>query len=63
MKRTLCMGMVLLSVGFSSGSGFCDSSLLKPGKSPTDPSVLPAATAQTEKAISQVMMDKLKCGR
>lgn len=62
MKYSLWFLISSLALTVSSGSGFCDSGSVKPpgvGKSPTDTTVLPAATTQTEKAISQVMMDKL----
>ncbi|CUS34259.1 polysaccharide biosynthesis/export family protein [Candidatus Nitrospira nitrificans] len=57
--RFLIISLVLV---VSSGSGFCDSGVVKPdaGKLPADiPPPLPATTTQTEKAISQAMMDKL----
>ncbi|MFZ1805047.1 MAG: polysaccharide biosynthesis/export family protein, partial [Nitrospira sp.] len=54
----LTISLVLL---VSSGSGFCDSGLVKPdaGKLPTDIPIVPSTTTQTEKVISQAMMDKL----
>lgn len=44
-----------------SGSGFCESGPSKPdaGKSPTDIPMLSTTVLQTEKAVSQAMMDKL----
>lgn len=62
MKYSLWFFIISLMLAVSSGSGFCDSSLVKPpatGKSQTDNTMLPVTTPQTEKAISQVMMDKL----
>lgn len=62
MKYSLWFLISSLTLTVGSGSGFCDSGSLKPpgvGKSPTDTTILPAATSQSEKAISQVMMDKL----
>ena len=62
MKYSLWFFIISLMLAVSSGSGFCDSSSVKPpatGKSPTDNTMLPVTTPQTEKAISQVMMDKL----
>ena len=61
MKYSLWFLIISLTLAVSADSGFCDSSLVKPpaaGKSQTDNTMLPT-TPQTEKAISQVMMDKL----
>lgn len=62
MKYSLWVLFISLALAVSSSPGFCDSGSVKPsgaGKLPTDTTVLPAATPQTEKAISQVVMDKL----
>src|SRR5690349_22595299 len=62
MKYPLWLPTIAVALAVSSGTALCDSGSVKPaapGKSPTDATVLPPTTAQTEKAISQVMMDKL----
>lgn len=62
MKYPLWLPTIAVALAVSSSTAFCDSGSVKPaapGKSPTDAPVLPPTTAQTEKAISQVMMDKL----
>ena len=53
--------LIVLTLAVSSGSGFCESGSSKPsaGRSSMDALGLPVTTAQTEKAVSQVMMDKL----
>lgn len=62
MKYSLWLLLISLTLAVSSGSGFCDSGSVKPlgaGKSSTETTVVPAGSPQTEKAISQVVMDKL----
>ncbi|NJN69828.1 MAG: hypothetical protein HC801_05860 [Nitrospira sp.] len=61
MKYPLWLLVISLQLAISSSLGFCESGSVKlaAGKASTDASALPAATAQTEKAVSQVMMDKL----
>lgn len=61
MKRCLWLVIAAFAACVSPGTGFCESAGGKPdtGKSSTDAPLLPATTIQTEKVISQVMMDKL----
>ncbi|MDH5738837.1 MAG: polysaccharide biosynthesis/export family protein [Nitrospira sp.] len=61
MKYPLWLLVISLQLAISSSLGFCESGSSKPsaGKLSTDALGLPATTAQTEKAVSQVMMDKL----
>jgi polysaccharide biosynthesis/export protein len=61
MKQSPWFLITVLMVAVYPGSGLCDSGMVKPdaGKLPTDIPMLPAGTVQTEKVISQVMMDKL----
>lgn len=62
MKHALLyLTIMLMVLAVSSGSGFCDSGSVKlpvAGKSPTDNTMAAVAAPQTEKAVSQVMIEK-----
>jgi polysaccharide biosynthesis/export protein len=61
MKHAFICLMMLMTLAVTSGSGFCDSGsvkLLAAGKSLADNTMPPGTPLQTEKAISQVMMEK-----
>ncbi|MDH4155025.1 MAG: polysaccharide biosynthesis/export family protein [Nitrospira sp.] len=61
MKQSLWFLIAVFMVAVYSGSGFCDTSGVKPdaGKIPTDTPLVPLPPVQAEKVISKAMMDKL----